>query len=205
MDPSVEPPSSLVEALTEPLVPPARRPTMSAFPWRAMAPTRFPGHLRDFQWQRGWDILPTRERLARWGVTRISSCPNCGAEPETLVHALQRCVVARTFWTLVGRLFFVTTVLFPVSRGRCPRDLYLRLLVAAGEYVLWRNRCAALVQRRRRRPLWPLVRRLYRELHRHLTDELFDLGQEEFLLHWSCAFVHVERGQVVPRFAGWCF
>lgn len=92
-----ESPISLVGALTETMVPLTRRPSVSAFPWRAIAPDRLPGHLREFQRQRGWSILPTRERQARWGATRISSCPNCGFGCETIIHAVQQCVVARTF------------------------------------------------------------------------------------------------------------
>lgn len=64
--------------------------------WHSLTSHVLPPDVRDFGWERGWKVLPTRERLAAWGVTPSSSCPQCG-QLETLEHALSECLVARTF------------------------------------------------------------------------------------------------------------
>ncbi|KAH8038551.1 hypothetical protein HPB51_001815 [Rhipicephalus microplus] len=83
-----------------------------------------------------------------------------------------------------------------VSSGRCSRGRFACLLIVAGSFCLWRNRCEAVAAGRRRPALYPILERLYSELLSVLSEELFFLGEEEFLRHWSCPFVSVCDGRV---------
>ncbi|KAG0432428.1 hypothetical protein HPB47_020851 [Ixodes persulcatus] len=87
-------------------------------------------------------------------------------------------------------------------RGRCPPGVFVRLLLATAEYVLWRNRCCAVRQARRSRALWPLLWRLRRELVGHLEEQLFFLGEQEFLRRWSCRYPSVRDSRIELRFSG---
>lgn len=111
-----EPVIRLVEALTAVLVPSGRVSQQQAFPWTAMTPERFPGHLRDFSWERKWAILPTKDRLERWGLCSNAQCANCDFSPETTEHVVQDCSASKGFWRLVSRVFFVTTAAVLASR-----------------------------------------------------------------------------------------
>ncbi|KAL1418566.1 hypothetical protein MTO96_005601 [Rhipicephalus appendiculatus] len=63
-----------------------------------------PRPLHDFVWQKNWDVLPTRQRLHKFGIVPTPRCPNCRAD-ETLAHALLECPAARPVWRLVARDF----------------------------------------------------------------------------------------------------
>ncbi|KAH7981632.1 hypothetical protein HPB52_000365 [Rhipicephalus sanguineus] len=73
---------------------------------------------------------------------------------------------------------------------------FAALLLVAGLFSLWRNRCEAVAGNCRRRALWPILGRMRREILAFLSEELFFLGEREFLRHWSCPFVGVERDRV---------
>ncbi|CAN7950136.1 unnamed protein product [Ixodes pacificus] len=120
--------------------------------------------------------------------------------PETNVHAVKECVVARTFWRVIRTSFHGLGVGLYLLRGRCPPGVFVRLLLAAAEYVLWRNRCCAVRQARRSRALWPLLWRLRREVVGHLEEQLFFLGEHEFLRRWSCRYLSVRDSRIELRF-----
>lgn len=165
------------------------------FPWRALAIGYLPESAKDIQWERGWRILPTKDRLKRWGVTANADCPNCG-QHETTEHAVASCGVAKAFWRLVHRAAPGLGLAQYFARGRCPRDAFARLCLVVGEEVLWRNRCNTAGQQRRLRLLWPLLARYRQEIKSHLEAQFFWLGETEFLRQWSCAFVTVADGKV---------
>ncbi|KAH7934836.1 hypothetical protein HPB52_001020 [Rhipicephalus sanguineus] len=177
-------------ALVQPLVPRHRQAVMSR-PWKHMTAAALPGHLRDFVWRWGWGLLPTRDRLQRWQVVRSATCPNC-VMVETNRHATIECVVARLFWRAVHAGFRGQGVRGFVSGGGFPRGHFAALLLVAGLFSLWRNRCEAVAGNCRRRALWPILGRMRREILAFLSEELFFLGEREFLRHWSCPFVGVE-------------
>ncbi|KAH7985824.1 hypothetical protein HPB52_025382 [Rhipicephalus sanguineus] len=82
---------------------------------------------------------------------------------------------------------------------------FAALLLVAGLFSLWRNRCEAVAGNCRRRALWPILVRMRREILAFLSEELFFLGEREFLPHWSCPFVGVERDRVQLIFRPtWC-
>ncbi|KAH7946944.1 hypothetical protein HPB52_006202 [Rhipicephalus sanguineus] len=190
-------------ALVQPLVPRHRQAVMSR-PWKHMTAAALPGHLRDFVWRWGWGLLPTRDRLQRWQVVRSATCPNC-VMVETNRHATIECVVARLFWRAVHAGFRGQGVRGFVSGGGFPRGHFAALLLVAGLFSLWRNRCEAVAGNCRRRALWPILGRMRREILAFLSEELFFLGEREFLRHWSCPFVGVERDRVQLIFRPtWC-
>ncbi|KAM7300839.1 hypothetical protein ISCGN_016424 [Ixodes scapularis] len=154
-----------------------------------------PGEVCDFQWKKGWGVLPTKDRLFRWGLVSDVKCPNCSAV-ETNVHVTAQCVVAQIFWRLVAHAFPDAGVRPYVNQGRRPRGNFAFLVIAQAEWVLWRNRCSSKVRQRCQRAMWPLLWRLRRELVTFLECELFLLGECEFLRRWSCRFLTVINGQV---------
>ncbi|KAM7305776.1 uncharacterized protein ISCGN_015672 [Ixodes scapularis] len=72
--------------------------------WESLVSADVPAQAADTGWKFGWRVLPTRDRLAHWGVAATDSRPNCPSI-ESNEHALVGCVVARTFWRLVARVF----------------------------------------------------------------------------------------------------
>ncbi|KAH7967495.1 hypothetical protein HPB49_025228 [Dermacentor silvarum] len=166
------------------------------FPWLKLTSTRLPKKVADNEWEKARIILPTLERLQRWGTVQHARCPNCG-NTETEARCRKLCGIATTFWRLVHRCMPSIGVAQNYTRGHCPRDAYGRLVLAAGEYVLWRNHCGAVGGRRRLRLQWPLLARLRRILLSFLETQLVTHGEVEFLRHWSCPFVSVVDGKVI--------
>ncbi|CAN7949855.1 unnamed protein product, partial [Ixodes pacificus] len=77
-----EPPARIVENVCLTLITADERVRANAFSWDSLVSRRLPGPMEDLEWRRGWEVLPTRERLQRWGMVPNSRCPNCG-EVET--------------------------------------------------------------------------------------------------------------------------
>ncbi|XP_040067096.1 uncharacterized protein LOC120840590 [Ixodes scapularis] len=193
------PASRLVERLVVADQPPPPPGTVQPYPWLALMSSTLPDHVRDFEWLKGWGVLPTKDRLFRWGVVRDAQCVNCGAI-ETNAHVVRKCVPARDLWRVIQRSFRGLGVDVYVTQGRCPRGAFALLLVAICEWVLWRNRCVATAQRQRRRALWPLLWDIRKELTAYLDDQRFSLGEQEFLRRWSCRYLCVVRGRVMINF-----
>ncbi|CAN7999929.1 unnamed protein product [Ixodes pacificus] len=119
LDIPTRPASRLGQTLLEPQLTPVQIGLSDSFPWVSLTSSNLPGHLRDFEWQRGWGVLPTRDRLLRWGVCRTDQCPNCD-DRETNVHVVSGCVVTRPFWRVVRASFRGLGVAQYLLRGRCP-------------------------------------------------------------------------------------
>lgn len=158
--------------------------------WKDLTADTLPRCVSDFQWRLGWSVLPTRDRLQRRRVTNTSQCPNCSLQ-ETNIHVVNDCVVARTFWTLVARLFCVRH-----SARRHVQSRFALLVISVGRYVLWKNRCRAIVQRRPIRLMYPLLKSLRLLLVTHLEEQLVLLGEAEFLRKWSTRFVQICNNRV---------
>ncbi|CAN7996042.1 unnamed protein product [Ixodes hexagonus] len=196
----VEPPARVVEEVCSARVTPEVRDRANGFPWGLLVSRRLPSQAEDIEWRRGWEVLPTRQHLYRWGIVPDPRCPNCG-QVESNAHVFVNCPVAPSFWRLVHHGFRNLGIANYVSGGRCPRGGFALLLLAVGHLVLWRNRCAAVGQQRRIRAMWPLLSRLRGTLFRHLDSELFWLGEEEFLRRWFCRYVRLANGRVLLTFA----
>lgn len=145
-----------------------------------------PGRLRDLIRVSTGGPLPTRDRLERGSVVRVSTCPNC-MSVETDRHATIVCVVARVFWCAVPAGFRGRGVRFFVSHGRFPRGRFAGLLLVAGLLSLWRNRCEAVAGNCHRGAMRSLLRRLRRDILTFLSDEF--LVEHEFIYRWPCPFV----------------
>lgn len=153
--------------------------------WHQLTSAALPADVRDFGWLRGWEVLPTCDRLARFGVVRSARCPHCG-HTETSEHALFHCRVAATFWTVLSRMFGLT-----LRMNTRSNDVLVNFLMCAGAFVLWRNRGAACLRARPQRAMFPLLWRVRSILMSHLEHELAALGEEAFLLRWSTRFIVV--------------
>ncbi|KAH6924557.1 hypothetical protein HPB50_019448 [Hyalomma asiaticum] len=64
----------MMAALVEPLVAQHSRPVAhQQQQWKRIEAAILPGHLHDPSWKLGWELLPTRDRLERWGfIGRLS-------------------------------------------------------------------------------------------------------------------------------------
>lgn len=168
------------------------------YPWRALSSAQLPSDEQDTAWKFGWGVLPTRDRLSKWKVTKGNRCTNC-KRPETNKHAILECPVARTFWYLVDRAYRDFKIRRFVHYGRCPSSALARLLITVGIFVLWKNRCAAEKGKKPHRNQWHLLVRLYSTVMEHLETELFFLGEREFLKKWSCPFIETQGNRVFLR------
>ncbi|KAL3203552.1 hypothetical protein MRX96_011921 [Rhipicephalus microplus] len=197
MDPDLDPREIAPVRLCEQLV--STRGTLRSppptFPWPELTTGKLPKEVADLQWQRGWRILPTLERLQRWGVVQSARCPNCG-NTETATHPVSACVVAKTFCQLILRTMPSLRVAHDYTRDRCPRGRFGRLVIATGEFVLWRNCCRAAVRRQRLRLQWPLLSQFRETLVCFLEAQLAAHGEIEFLRHWSCPFLGVTGDRI---------
>lgn len=195
-----EQPTRIVEEICSQRITPEERNRAGAFPWASLVSRRLPGPVEEFEWRRGWEVLPTRQRLHRWGMVPDPRCPNCG-QVETVSHIFRECSVAQSFWRLVHIGFRSLGVRQFVFHGRRPQGGFTLLLLAVGQFVLWRNRCAAVGRQQRIRAMWPMLSRLRGALSRHLDSELFWLGEQEFLRRWSCQYVRLSNGRIYLSFS----
>ncbi|KAH6946242.1 hypothetical protein HPB50_012373 [Hyalomma asiaticum] len=167
----------------------------SSFPWVLLTPSWLPGTVQDTIWHFGWAVLPTADRMYKWHYLPTEQCVNF-RKHESNEHALLKCRFAVTFWSLVGRAFRSLGVERFIKGGRCPNSALARLVLAAGLFSLWENRCLAVRQAKPRRSQWPTLTRLYNIVLDHLEAELFSQGEEEFLKRWSCEFIRVVNNRV---------
>lgn len=182
------PVSRLCEMLCETAVPSGTATTKT---WTAVSSPDLPSKVKDFHWQYQWGILPTRDRLERWDMVANDKCIHC-AQTETNTHVVKECVVARTFWKLVGRLFGISIVRAPRRRDR-----FASLVYYSVSYVLWCFRNIAERSRQPNRAMYPRVRKLRVIIWGHLEEQLFKLGEAEFLRRWSTRYLTVSRGKVL--------
>jgi hypothetical protein len=66
--------------------------------WKVIWRWKGPHRIRIFLWLAGHDALITNVLRARRGLTNQIVCSACGKEPETTLHVLRDCEVARLIW-----------------------------------------------------------------------------------------------------------
>lgn len=128
--------------------------------WSSVVPTWLPGTTQDLRWRTAWNVLPTCDRLSRWGISRVSTCVRCTVT-ETVLHVFRDCPVARMTWSTLSchyglplpAPFGLQNISFPKFRLRV-------LLTTLTEKVLWQMRCDIFRNRR-----WCLVRLLVSKVH----------------------------------------
>ncbi|KAL1415273.1 hypothetical protein MTO96_029543 [Rhipicephalus appendiculatus] len=79
-----------------------------------------PKEVQDFTWKRNWEVVPTRERLHRFGVLPSARCPKC-REDESANHALFECPAAEPIWRLTPLAPY--TAVEPLSQEVPPNPL----------------------------------------------------------------------------------
>ena len=73
--------------------------------WTRLWKFRLPNKIKLFGWRACHNILPTKENLVRRRITQDSVCERCNQGPESGLHALWECGVARDVWAVnKGRL-----------------------------------------------------------------------------------------------------
>ncbi|MBA0787677.1 hypothetical protein Gotri_026381 [Gossypium trilobum] len=72
------------------------------FFWKAFWKLDTLPKIRVFTWRVGHEILPTNEKIASIRHGFDKGCPRCGAEAETLLHALKDCPTSRAVLSLGG-------------------------------------------------------------------------------------------------------
>ncbi|KAH7961444.1 hypothetical protein HPB52_009062 [Rhipicephalus sanguineus] len=97
-----------------------------------------PREVHDFIWKKNWEVLPSRQRLHRFGVVPSACCPNCRAD-KSGEHALLVCPAAKPVWRLVAKDFKIRP---PPALDR-NRGAFARLAVACALFVIWKRRCLA--------------------------------------------------------------
>jgi len=63
-----------------------------------------PPKVKVFWWRVTNEYLPARQILKRRHVEPIANCEVCGADEESIRHALLDCTMARSFWEQVKKL-----------------------------------------------------------------------------------------------------
>ncbi|KAL1416806.1 hypothetical protein MTO96_027515 [Rhipicephalus appendiculatus] len=150
-----------------------------------------PRPLHDFVWQKNWDVLPTRQRLHKFGIVPTPRCPNCRAD-ETLAHALLECPAAKPVWRLVARDFQIR----PPPALHRNRGAFARLVVVCTLFSIWKRRCLAEARRKPVRAAYPAVSRVREMLWRHLSEQLESSGEEQFLRRWHTRFFLLREGKL---------
>jgi hypothetical protein len=72
--------------------------------WKAIWDMKVPNCVKLFIWRAYQNILPKRVNLFQRKVVDDCSCPCCGTEEETIIHAVWSCPVAQDVWG--GKLSF---------------------------------------------------------------------------------------------------
>ncbi|KAH7955665.1 hypothetical protein HPB52_002808 [Rhipicephalus sanguineus] len=95
-----------------------------------------PREVHDFMWKKNWKVLPSKQRLHKFGIVPSARCPSCRAE-ESAEHALFECTAAKPVWRLVAKDFGIR--LSP-AHGR-NRGAFARLCFPFTEtwYEVYRN------------------------------------------------------------------
>ena len=74
--------------------------SMKAF-WRRLWKMKVPNKIKNFLWHACSDALPTRCNLLRRKVLDYPTCPQCGIDSESTLHALWECNQLRLMWDKV--------------------------------------------------------------------------------------------------------
>lgn len=126
------------------------------------------------------DRMPTRVRLASWGLGVSSNCCLCDSAPETRDHLLLRCDISKQVWVLILRRLgythscFITWTSFIewLSLTDFTTPLILKRIVAhATIYSIWGER-----NKRLHDGISSTPQMLYKLIDRHIRDTI--LGKQ---------------------------
>lgn len=193
-----DPPARLIEALTLSQLSDADKSKAEAAK-RSLARLgrSSPRPVRDFLWKKAWGVLPTRQRLHKFGIVPDAKCPNC-REVESQTHALQQCSAAKPVWRLVARTFGIR----PPPHLKRNKGTFAKLVVACTLFAIWQRRSLAEARSSPVRAAYPVVTRIRRMIWRYLSEQLEASGEEKFLRRWHTKFFFVKdaklRTPIIP-------
>ncbi|KAH7957698.1 hypothetical protein HPB52_021908 [Rhipicephalus sanguineus] len=146
---------------------------------------------QDFAWRKNWGVLPTRQRLHKFGIVPSPRFPNCRAD-ETLAHALMECPAAKPVWRLVARDFKIRP---PPALNR-NRGAFAKLVVMCTWFSIFKRRCLAEARRKTTRAAYPTLSRVREMIWRYLSEQLESSGEEKFLRRWHTLFFLMRQGKL---------
>lgn len=164
--------------------------------WKRACPPWLPPNLRELQWKIEASAMATRDRLARWRITRDWWCTYCG-QPETTDHVFAQCRVPKAFWR---RLSWITNLHLPLNpkndqdRNAGAREKLRLLYTALGRQELWRNRCFVDSFRGKHAPIILMVNNVSGKAKLFLQGQLDLTNQESFQQSWCFSGVVWLRG-----------
>lgn len=127
-------------------------------------------------WVTNMNRLPTRSRLAAWGMQLPSVCCICSSQPETRDHLMLSCPFAEVLWSESRRRFRDTVPAFTnwnelvlwLSSSSSAAPSRLRMIVAqALIYNIWKQRNNMLHNQALTPPL-----STFREINRHTINTI---------------------------------
>jgi hypothetical protein len=92
--------------------------------WQTLWKINCPRVVHLFLWKACNNILPTKENLARRGVTPDDKCPICKLERETVSHSLWSCQAAKDVWLECP---------MRIQKSPCDEDDFLSIFKRLGE------------------------------------------------------------------------
>lgn len=190
LDWSTTAPTKLCEALAAVVIGTDEAGRLRNTNWRQLSSLMLPPDERDFDWRRGWGVLPTGGTPGAWGVTANARCPQCG-QRETLRPAPRDCRVVEMYWRLVKRTFSVA-----VGADTHARDAFTVFLVCVGTWIVWNRLGIASLQACPQRAMSPLLWKTRSRPINHLHTEFATLGEEDFLQRWFTRFIRIENSKL---------
>ncbi|KAH8027041.1 hypothetical protein HPB51_001627 [Rhipicephalus microplus] len=157
-----------------------------------------PRDAQDFLLKKAWAVLPTRQRLHKFGIVPDARCPNCYAV-ESQDHALFQCVALKPVWRMVAHSFGIR----PPPHHKRNKGAFCQLVLIFTMLAIWQRRSLAEA---RRKPVWsafPVVSRIRRLLWAHLSGELEASGVENFLRRWHTKFFFLRNGKLAAPITTW--
>ena len=117
--------------------------------WQRLWKLHLPNKIKIFGWRACHDMLPTKDNLVRRRITEDSVCELCQQGPETGIHVLCDCGVARGIWAgSKGRLQKSTggqvdfSLLFEELMNRLSREELEAFLLQC--WLIWNQRNSVL-------------------------------------------------------------
>lgn len=158
--------------------------------WKFWKHTQLPKEVKDFEWKRRWGVLPTKIRLARFGITPSEECPNC-KQPESQRHAFKECPSAKVVWKIANTKFRTN-----LAKEEKKKSLFEKLLTIVIMYNLWKRRGLAEIKKKPQKAVYPVLKNTRIMMCKILNEELEKNGIDNFLKKWHTKFWIVKENTV---------
>lgn len=118
--------------------------------------------------------LNTRDRLFKWGVTTQQQCALCELENESINHLLFAWTISTQVWQKLliwidinrGTMGWNEELLWAeaYAKGRSHKAEIYRMMLAAGIYILWRERNSGIFQNKKQSTTM-MIKQVVHEIH----------------------------------------